>query len=201
MINLDLTVVPAALPLFNPLLEKGVVVSARTGCSLRDFLCHQLGLADDYLDERIQTLFLDARPVDDVDKTMITDGSTLALSAAMPGLLGATMRKGGRYAPFRKSISRLDPAGGTCETPGRVTVKLFNLVAREIGGRLLAMGVTVAGDDLLRIADRHPQWLQQLVTAAIDGRPASIDRTLFLDLAGQTVRLAVRESALQQATV
>lgn len=198
MTRLDLCVVPAALPLFNPLLEKGVVVAARTGCSLRDFLCNQLGLTGRYLDERIQTLFLNARPVDDVDMAIVRDGATLALSAAMPGLLGATMRKGGRYAAFRRSISQADDACGAGQASGHVTVKLFNLVAREIGRHLLAMGVTVAGGDLLRIVDGFPQGLQHLLGATLDGRPAAIDRTLFLGLANRPVMLTVREGAPQQ---
>ncbi len=69
--------------------------------------------------------------MDNVDKAVVRDGSVLALSAAMPGLLGATMRKGGRYAAFRKDISQHGDVCGICETPGRVTVKLFNMVARE----------------------------------------------------------------------
>ena len=198
MTRLDLCVVPAARPLFNPLLEKGVVVAARTGGSLREFLCSQLGLTDRYLDERIQTLFLNARPVDDVDTAIVRDGSTLALSAAMPGLLGATMRKGGRYAAFRKSISQADDACGTGQASGHVTVKLFNLVAREIGGHLLSMGVTVAGSDLLRIVDGYPRGLQHLLGATLDGRPAPVDRALFFGLANRPVVLTVRERAPQQ---
>jgi hypothetical protein len=140
--------------LFYSLLEKGVVLTTRTGCTLRDFLCGQLGLSDDYLDQRVQTLFLDARPVDDVDRAVVRDGAILALSAAMPGLLGATMRKGGRYAAFRKDISQHDDECGICETSGRVTLKLFNMVAKEVGGGLLEGGVEVDGSDLQRIADQ-----------------------------------------------
>jgi hypothetical protein len=143
-------------PLFYSLLEKGVVLTDQNRMHPPGFLCGQLGLSDDYLDQRVQTLFLDARPVDDVDAAVVRDGSILALSAAMPGLLGATMRKGGRYAAFRKDISQHADECGICETSGRVTVKLFNMVAREVGGGLLEAGVEVDGSDLQRIADRYP---------------------------------------------
>ena len=156
MIRLNLQVDPSGIPLFFSLFEKGVVLSAKIGCTLRDFLCGQLGIADDYLDRRVQTLFLDFRPVDDVDAAVVRDGAVLALSAAMPGLLGATMRKGGRYAAFRKDISQHADVCGICETPGRVTVKLFNMVARELGPGLLEAGVEVDGGDIQSIVDRRP---------------------------------------------
>ncbi|WP_054693113.1 hypothetical protein [Desulfosarcina cetonica] len=99
MTDLELIIDPAAMPMLLPLMQKGVGLPAQIGCTIRQFLCDQLGISDAYLDQRIQTLFLNARPVDDVDGAILQDGATLALSAAMPGLLGATMRKGGHYAP------------------------------------------------------------------------------------------------------
>jgi hypothetical protein len=192
MIRLDLHVDASIIPLFSSLLEKGVVLSANTGCSLREFLCGQLGISDDYLDQRVQTLFLDARPVDDVDAAMVRDGAVLALSAAMPGLLGATMRKGGRYAAFRKDISQQTDACGICEASGRVTVKLFNMVAREIGGRLLEAGVAVDGRDLKRIADRFPEELKKSIQKArMDDRDIAADMELFSSLSQHRVFLSV----------
>ncbi|MBC2710331.1 MAG: hypothetical protein HGJ94_04830 [Desulfosarcina sp.] len=192
MIQLNLHVDASCVSLFSPLLEKGVVIQTRTGCTLRDFLCGQLGLSGDYLDQRVQTLFLDARPVDDVDTAVIRDGSTLALSAAMPGLLGATMRKGGRYAAFRKDISQHTDECGICEATGRVTVKLFNMVAREVGGRLLEAGVEVDGSDLQRIADRYPEDLSRIIRKARMGdHEVTPDKSLFSTLSKHRILLSV----------
>ena len=192
MIRLQLHVDASGLHLFYSLLEKGVVLTTRTGCTLRDFLCGQLGLSDDYLDQRVQTLFLDARPVDDVDKAVVRDGSILALSAAMPGLLGATMRKGGRYAAFRKDISQHDDECGICETSGRVTLKLFNMVAKEVGGGLLEGGVEVDGSDLQRIADRYPDEMNRRIKkACMDDRAVTPDTALFSSLSKERVCLSV----------
>jgi hypothetical protein len=192
MIRLHLDVDPAGLSLFCSLLEKGVTLEARTGCTVRRFLCGQLGLATDYLDDRIQTLFLDARPVDDVDTAVVRDGSTLALSAAMPGLVGATMRKGGRYAAFRKDISQQADECGICEASGRVTVKLFNMVAKEVGGRLLAAGVEVDGSDIANLARRHADALGRSIKAARrDGHDIPADLAFFSTLSTQRVLLSV----------
>lgn len=192
MTRLHLQIDASGIPLFYSLFEKGVVLTARTGCSLRDFLCGQLGIADDYLDQRVQTLFLDARPVDDVDNAVVRDGSVLALSAAMPGLLGATMRKGGRYAAFRRDISLPGDDCGICETPGRVTVKLFNMVAREIGQGLLEAGIEVEGGDLRRIADRYPGRLSRSIRSAhLDDRQIAPDPAFFSTFPAKRVWLTV----------
>jgi hypothetical protein len=192
MIRLHLHVDASCVPLFFSLFEKGVVLSGNTGCTLRDFLCGRLGLSGDYLDQRVQTLFLDARPVDDVDKAVVRDGSILALSAAMPGVLGATMRKGGRYAAFRKDISQHDDECGTCESPGRVTVKLFNMVAKEVGGHLLEAGIEVEGGDLQRIADGCPGELNRGIRKArMDDHSIIPDAAFFSTLPGKRVMLSV----------
>lgn len=192
MIRLHLHIDPSGLPLFYSLLEKGVVLPANTGCTLRNFLCGQLDLSDEYLDQRVQTLFLDARPVDDVDTAIVKDGATLALSAAMPGLVGATMRKGGRYAAFRRDISQRADECGICDTSGRVTVKLFNMIAKEVGGNLLEAGVEVDGEDLARIAERNAAAMGRSIHGARrDGRDITPDKAFFSTLSGHRVQLSI----------
>ena len=91
--------------LFLPLLEKGAGIEVVVGGTLRQLLVDQLGIEPAYIDDEIQTIFLNAKAIDDVDQTVIRDGDVLALSGAMPGLAGATLRKGGKYAALRKEIS------------------------------------------------------------------------------------------------
>ena len=192
MIDLKLRIEEAGLSFFLPLLEKGVSLPARTGCSVRDFFCEQLGLPENYLDQRIQTLFLDARPVDNVKTALVQDGSTLALSAAMPGLLGATMRKDGWYAAFRKDISQSAQCCGQHQANGMVRVKLFNMVAKEIGGQLLQRGVRIDGTDLHSIAKRHGDDLVRYIqTTLIEGRRIDPDQAFFLTLVDRQVDLSI----------
>ena len=137
--------------LFNGVFRQGVRVEIRAGSSIRQVVVDQLGIAEDYLENRVQTLFLNGKPVDDVDAMKVSDGSILALSAAMPGLAGATLRKGGKYAAFRQQISL------GCDSPvlalrkGRITLKLFNQVAEEQGPALLRTGIEVSGGELLDV--------------------------------------------------
>ena len=191
MNRLELDVAASGLVMFLPLLQKGVKLPAQTGGSVRQFVCDQLGVAEDYLEQRIQTLFLDARPVDDVDQAIIRDGACLALSAAMPGLLGATMRKGGRYAAFRREISAGAEEVAAIAANGTVTLKLFNMVAREVGEGLLAGGVTVAGGDLKRIVVQ-PEAQSYIRTVRVDGIPADSAKSVFERLADDPLELTVR---------
>ena len=192
MVRIDMQVREAGLNPFYSLLEIGVVVKADTGCTLRDFICGQLGLSGDYLDNRIQTLFLDARPVDDVDTAVIRDGATLALSAAMPGLVGATMRKGGRYAAFRQGISQPADTNDECRTQGRVTLKLFNMIAKEIGRNLLASGAEVKGSDLAWAVGRSKEIAADaIVEIRMDGQSVSPDAAFFSSLSAQPVWLTL----------
>jgi hypothetical protein len=136
---------------FAPLFSKGVGVRARTGCSIEEFICGQLGISPEYLEERIQTIFLDGKPVDDYRKASIGDGSLLALSAAMPGLVGAVMRRGGYFASLRQTITyKADPSEISVQE-GLVTVKLFNLTVRELGPVLLQQGILIEADDLVDV--------------------------------------------------
>ena len=108
---------------------------------MKDLLCGQFRLDDSYVDRRITTIFLDGKPVDAIGTARIREGSTLALSAAMPGLAGAILRRGGPMASLRANITCEDGGGEALERESVITVKLFNLVAPELAPGFLRRGV------------------------------------------------------------
>lgn len=171
--TLTLTVSNKLLVMFFQLLEQGFIMESSVGCSARDFICGQLGMERQYLEERVQTIFLDHNPVDNLDSAVIREESILALSAAMPGLAGATLRKGGRFAALRNQISY--ESGAACG-PGqktKVTVKLFNVVAKELGEILFQRGIRIKSSNFVWLVEKH-----------IDGRRAHIKSTV---LDGKTI--------------
>ena len=144
------------LPAFRTLFQQGVGVSIQTGTSLEDLLCGQWQIDRDYVMNRISTLFLDGKPVDDLPAAVVRDGATLALSGAMPGLIGATMRRGGVLASFRSGITYRSGAETSGSSRGRITLKLFNLLIDELGPGFLARGIWVPRRRLAEIFPDDP---------------------------------------------
>ena len=93
--NIEMTLQTDLISRLYPMLSAGFKVKAQTTCSIKDLLCRQIGISEDYLEKKIQTIFLDGKAIDDVDEPLVLDGSRLSLSAAMPGLAGTTLRRGG----------------------------------------------------------------------------------------------------------
>lgn len=137
----DITVPQERVSLFFPLLAAGFRLAVETGRSLRDVLCRQLGLDAQYVESQVQTFFLNGRAVDDIDKALVADGAEIALSAAMPGLVGAVFRKGGKLSSFRTDIKEKQINDGTCKNRGSIRLRLFNQVAADLGPGFLASGI------------------------------------------------------------
>jgi len=148
---------PDLLNMFFPLLQKGITVPAHVGCTLHNLLCEQLAIPADYVTNRITTIFLDNHPVDDLDRTIIQDGSRVTLSAAMPGLVGATMRRGGFYAALRQGISYVVDNATATDKSGTVRLKLFNLLLAELGPLVLARGILMDRDELNDLLKNLPE--------------------------------------------
>ncbi len=143
---------------FFSFLQEGVDISVQVGCTLADFLGEQLALDREYVSSRITTIFMDNRPVDDINVAVVHDGAKIALSGAMPGLVGATMRSGGFYAALRGGISYVADTGEESNRSGTVRIKLFNLLLPELGPVILHYGALFSGatlDLFFRSRDNH----------------------------------------------
>jgi hypothetical protein len=172
---LHLIVDPVALPHFYSILQSGFLVKIPGRNSIRGFLCDRLGLPPQYVDERISTVFLDGKPVDDIDSAFIREGATLALSSAMPGLVGATMRRAGYYSAMRNTITYIEPGGSDSGEPLMFTVKLFNLLLARLGPLFLQRGVYARALELTRFFIRQPSgFYEGCRGATIDGRDQEI---------------------------
>jgi hypothetical protein len=195
ILEIALTMKGDAASRFLPMLGEGIFIGGPGGRSVDAFLLETAGIPPTYLKERVQTVFLDGRPLDDFAAARVTDGATLALSAAMPGLAGAVLRRGGFYAPMRRQISHeARPADGA---PGDVlvTLKLFNMIARELGPALLEKGVLVPGDRLQDALRRQGRWAWEGCLSARAGGRDATPAEIVAGLAGRRwVRLSVRSA-------
>jgi hypothetical protein len=180
----------SSIPVFFRLLQQGFGVKVQTGRSVKSVLCDQLVLDPEYVANRIQTLFLDGKPVDDINSAIIRDGSTLAISAALPGLAGRVLRRGGRFASMRSTISHRETTESERPKEGVVSIKLFNIPLKEMGATFLKNGVWIEGKDLEDFIRRQPDdFWAGCKKASLDGKEVDLkglsglkwkDREVFL---------------------
>jgi hypothetical protein len=157
MMKPDLTfLVPAShLNHFHFLLQQGIRLRTTVGENVRDFLLHRLKLPPRDVEEKVQTVFLNGKAVDDLDQAFITDGATLALSGALPGLVGATMRRGGFYSSLRNPIKYRDEKGKESLREGTVDLKLFNILLKDLAPQVLSQGFLIAHSKLRDFLKRN----------------------------------------------
>jgi hypothetical protein len=180
--TLNITVEEDQVSAFFPLLALGFTVKSKVGVSVQELLCRQLGLSADYLDNRIQTIFLDGKAVDNVKTAVIRQDSALALSAAMPGLAGVTLRRGGAYATMRQKITHKKNAKNEIVKDGSIVLKLFNLVARDIGPMFLIQGIWISGKNLQDFFRKAPGHFWAGCRAAeIDGMHSEVEKLAHID--------------------
>jgi hypothetical protein len=166
----------AELPAFFPLLQQGLWLQVEVGCSVIELLTDQFGIDVKYINERITTLFLDGKALDDPETAYVKDGSILALSSAMPGLVGSTMRRGSHLAAMRGDITYQShpEESGT----GRVKIKLFNMVMSELGETVLAHGFWLSKSDLLEFLHEQEENFWSDFTASLDGDQVAPDELI-----------------------
>ena len=172
-----LSVEKKLIPSFSSLLGQGFGINVQVGCSVRELLCQQLGITADYLDTRIQTIFLNGKSVDDVDTAVIKEGSVLALSAAMPGLVGAVLRRGGNLAPMRSQISHPIDQKAAHKKEEMIVLKLFNLLVRELGPNFLQKGIRLKGNEFKDFLNRQSDiFFKEILDVKINGENVDVDR-------------------------
>jgi len=159
---------------FFLLLQQGVRVRSRIGCSVAAFLREEIGAGIETI-EKIQSIILDGKAVDDIKSAMIKDGSVLALSAAMPGLVGATLRRGGAYSSFRSAITYHETGEECIQGEGFVRIKLFNLLMTEFGPGLLRKGVILRSEDFISFsAAQSEHFWQGCRRITLDSKPVDV---------------------------
>jgi hypothetical protein len=175
----------------SALAARGFYLAGPPGASIRQVLNEWAGISSDYLDTVVQTVFHNGRAVDDDRKAMAADGSVIALSAAMPGLVGAAFRKnspvaGMRTIDFPPQTDRPD-AGFAAESnagsaagpspgsePITITLKFFNRVNADLGPVFLQRGIRVSGQTAHDVFKQYRDRLETFCTKAmINERPAT----------------------------
>jgi hypothetical protein len=178
---------------FTPLLQEGFAAKSCVDVSINDLLQGQFGLDPAYIEDRIKTVFLEGKPVDDFDAVFVRDGGTLALSAAMPGLVGAVMRKGGILSPFRSAISHTGSGAAACRREGHLVIKLFNLLPGEIGQVFMGQGIYIRPASAQRFFSLQPgAFWQSCRSARVNGRDVPPERLAHQGWSGLSGHVFIR---------
>lgn len=190
--QLNMVVMPDGLVRFFRLFSQGFTVNVNAGRSINDVLGQDLGIQKKYIDERIQTIFLNGKAVDNLNAAKIQQGSSLALSASMPGLVGSTFRRGGALASMRSQISHHNDSTTHSDRQVRVIVKLFNLIAKELGPTILQQGVWLKGEQLQEFISQNLDYLKQVcISLTLDEQIIDISKLTNTDFTNKSVFLKI----------
>ena len=159
-----------------PIFQQGVYLKTRAGLPLARVL-EEAGFSRKYLEEKVQTVFLDGSAVDDLDRAIVKDGCVIALSAAMPGLAGAILRKGSPISALRSRTSA--ETGPHCTDEAILRLKLFNTIVKEMGPQLLHSGILLKRSDWEDFFSHGGELLQgAILEAELDRAPLSLAEVL-----------------------
>ncbi|MDD2319705.1 MAG: hypothetical protein PHO83_06625 [Geobacteraceae bacterium] len=174
------------------LMQKGCYLKIECGKSMRDVLCRQCGISPEYVRVDIKVMFLESSPVDNIDEAIIKDGATIALSAAMPGLVGAAMRKDG-LTWMRTSITYHEGEAEHNESLGLIQMKLFNQVMADLGESFLKRGVYIKAGFLYESLKRFAPdfWLDFIKIAKNDEATTGQDLLEYLKERNEWVKLLI----------
>lgn len=191
--HLNLITTAESVPRFFCLLSTGFSVIATAGCSINDLLSQELGIAEAYINDRIQTIFLNGKAVDDSKSATLQEGAALALSAAMPGMVGSTFRKGGVFAGMRSQISHMADPAAHQDQRIKVKLKLFNLIAKELGSRFLQKGIILEGGIFQNFMLRNAQDLEAVcISIRLNDEKTDFAGLLELDWENKQIFLQVK---------
>lgn len=196
--DLSLLVAPGTLPFFATLLQAGIKIDAAPAESIGVFLARLPGFTAEYIATTVQTIFLNGVATDDLATPLLGNPPVLAISAAMPGLAGAIFRKNSFHAALRTEHPLAASKADTLQV--QVTLKLFNVIARDCGATLLRRGVTIAAvhlhDFLVSRASLLPH-IRQVIWAGKMVAPAELLPCLADQ---QTIQLTIDECHEPAAT-
>jgi hypothetical protein len=169
MKQITLTVAADVLSRFTTLLQSGIYLDAPQGTSIGALLTALPGFTEEYARQRVQTIFLNGLPADDLQQQLFGNEAVLALSAAMPGLAGAIFRKGGVHASLRTESAGELSGANTNGQPIRIRLKLFNMIAVERGIPILEDSCVIMASALEKFLAYRPPLLAAITKSTMNG--------------------------------
>jgi len=176
--RLTLKIRPGQISKMVALLQIGLYLPVPSGSTVESVL-EAAGFSRKYLEDKVKTVFLDGSAVDNIGAERVRKGSVVALSAAMPGLAGAIFRKDSPISGLRSEFRAPTENRPIQEGEELVLLKMFNIIAEEMGPQLLRGGVIVSAGSLERFFANRRELLEKAIfEVEFDGNPIGL-HTLF----------------------
>lgn len=176
---------------FATLLQSGAEYPAIQGQSLGDFISSLPEFTWNYLENSVQTIFLDGMPADDIKlKCFTKPRHTLALSAAMPGLVGAILKRNSLHVSLRTTT--VDDSVADIGAPSIVRLKIFNSIAQERGPRLLLEGASFPTERLYKTFSLRQNLLKKAQTITCNESTITEEDLFDILLQHSIITLTVR---------
>jgi hypothetical protein len=148
--RLELLVPADTAKQYTTFLQTGILEERNSPITVGEFLASLPGFTTQYIGERIETIFLNGQPVDDLGTLIYGTSPVLAISAVMPGLAGAIFRKNSFHAALRTTT----PDSLTDRLPNTkkiiIRLKFFNIIAAEKGETILHNGCFMSSESILK---------------------------------------------------
>jgi len=170
--RIKIVVEKESLSFFTTILQSGIEMTTEANIPLGKFLCSCPGFSEQYLAETVQTIFLNGTALDDLQTPLNAPHPVVALSAAMPGLAGAILRRNSLHSALRTKTG-LDKTQHSASGPLAVTLKLFNRIARDKGELLLTRGVVIASQPLSVFFAKRPEMVARICSTTLNGHTVS----------------------------
>ncbi|NQV01447.1 MAG: hypothetical protein HQ542_02295 [Bacteroidia bacterium] len=194
MNQIAFTVAAKVLSSFTTLLQSGIYLSTTQGTGIGTLLTTLPGFTEEYASQRVQTIFLNGLPADDLQQQLFGNEAVVALSAAMPGLAGAIFRKGGVHASLRTETANELSETGTKNRPIQVRLKLFNMIAVERGVQILDSGCAVMASALGKFLAYRPPLLAAIERITMNNRDITPQTLTSLLQSEEMVTLTIRSN-------
>ncbi len=179
---------------FTTLLQSGIFLEIRQGETIGDLLTSLPDFTMEYARQRIQTIFLNGLPADDLDQQLWGKKAVIAISAAMPGLAGAIFRKGGMHASLRTETAGKLSGNVENTQPLQIRLKLFNMIAAERGLAILAHGCVLQSAVVEKFFSYRPPLFAAVNEIVLDGNPADAQELTNSLQSQDMIQLSIRGS-------
>jgi uncharacterized protein (DUF2164 family) len=116
----------------------------------------------------------------------------------MPGLVGAILRSGGYYAAMRNQLSHMEGELSSQAQSAKITLKLMNLVAKEIGPVFLQQGIRIERQTLREFVEHRTDDLKAgCIACELDGNPVEFSSLQEIDWHDDMVILQVTSPTIE----